>query len=243
MGLRRFFKNRYRDMTIHRTGVIAYEGLRVPAQRLGMNYDIRQILWQGDYERPEIEGVMRMVRPGDRILELGCGLGIVTAIAARQAGPDGRVKSFEANPELIAATRAFLDQHGCDNVELVHAVLVPEAEATTRSFYLAGSFAESSLLGAEGRQQRGQVTVPAMPLGTVIETFRPDVLICDIEGAEAELIPAFDASGLRAAVIELHPDRIFPDQIAGIEAALARHGLRPVSPSPGGTVVIYDRLS
>lgn len=241
MGLRRFFKNRYRNFCLRHFRTLPFRGLKVPIRRIGMNNDVLLALWNDFYETPEIAGLTAMIRPGDRVLELGTGLGIVTALASRATGPSGRVRSYEANPALIEATRNFLAAHDCGNTEVVHAVLVPGDDGGTRRFHLAGSFAESSLLGAEGRDPQGAVEVPAEPLARVVADFRPDVLICDIEGAEAEVIPALDASNLRAAVIELHPDRISPDQIAAIHATLEGYGLSPVLPGPGGTVVVYNR--
>lgn len=131
-------------------------------------------------------------------------------------------------------------EHGCDNTEAAYAVLLSGCDANLCGSRLAGCFSGGSIFGAEKQELRSGVEKPALPAAQAISSFRPDVLICDIEGAEAEVIPAFDASNLRAAVIELHPDRISPAQIAAIHAALAGHGLSPVLPGPGGTVIIYN---
>jgi hypothetical protein len=46
------------------------------------------------------------------------------------------------------------------------------------------------------------------PARDTIAALRPDVLICDIEGAEEMVLPLLDLSGLRAAIVELHPQYI-----------------------------------
>lgn len=240
MGLRRFFKNQLRNVHISRK-TLPYEGLNVPTRRSGMIREVLLQIYYQQYERPEIEGLTRVILPGDRVLELGAGLGIITSLAARATGPSGVVRAHEANPALIADTRAFLADNGVTNVELVHAVLTPDPDPASRRFHLAASFAESSLLGAEGRDPQGSVEVPAQSLAEVFLTFRPDVLICDIEGAEAELIPALPPSSLRAAVVELHPDRLSLAQMQSIHDAMANHGLKRQQPGPGGTVEIYAR--
>jgi hypothetical protein len=51
------------------------------------------------------------------------------------------------------------------------------------------------------------------------------VLVCDIEGAEAELLPAGDWSGLRAAVVELHPQWIGQAGVQAVFDAMQRAGL------------------
>lgn len=239
MGLRRFFKNVYRDLSLRFGPPLSYEGLAVPTSRSGMISPILDQLRSGLYERPEIAGLSRTIRPGDRVLELGAGLGIITALAARAAGHTGRVLSYEANQALVNDTLAFLKANGVTTVDLVNAVLVPESDPAPRKFHLTDSFAESSLLRTQGRTAKRTVDVPAESLDAVLASFRPDVLICDIEGAEAELLPALPTSTLRAAVVELHPDRLSSLQIQSIHDAMAAKGLFPQEPSPGGTVVIY----
>jgi FkbM family methyltransferase len=241
MGIRRFFKNWHRNRVLRQSETLGYEGLAVPTRRTGMIEPILHQLYYGEYERPEINGLSSVIRPGDRILELGAGLGIISALAGRTTGPSGRVLSYEANPALLPDTQAFLAANEVTNVTLVNAVLVPEKDPKPRQFHLAQSFAESSLLGAEGRGPQGTVSVPAECLSTVLGTYRPDVLICDIEGAELELFPTFPASSLRAAVVELHPDRLTPAQIQSIHDGMASQGLHLQEPGPGGTVVIYAR--
>ncbi|HMO08872.1 MAG TPA: FkbM family methyltransferase [Paracoccaceae bacterium] len=229
---------------LRRTGMrtaLPYHGLTVPLNRTGMNAEIVRAILSHSYEDPEIRGLRRVVRPGDRVLELGSGLGVVTALAARAAAPGGQVLSFEANPGMIPETRAFLQSHGISNVEIRHAVLIPGvAPGETRDFHLASSFAVGSLLGGTGRRSREVIAVPSEDLNATVAAFAPDVLLCDIEGGEADLIPALDASGLRAVVIELHPDRLSAATLDTIRAALARHGLT-ADPTPGGTVEVFTR--
>ncbi|MDO8884948.1 FkbM family methyltransferase [Pseudotabrizicola sp.] len=223
---------------------VEFQGLQVPINRSGMSKGVLIQLARNDYEMPEIRGLQLAIRPGDRVLELGSGLGIITTLAAKATGPSGLVLSFEANPEMIPDTRDFIAQVGVSNVEIRHAVLVSQdSEDTTRDFHLSSSFSSSSLLGSTGHRSKGVISVPTQRVNDLIADFRPDVLICDIEGAEIEVIPALDARGIRAAVIELHPDRLSGDQIAEVHAAMARQGLDQDPVSLGGTVVMYSRAT
>jgi FkbM family methyltransferase len=241
VGIRRFFRNWRRRRAFLQQKIVIYEDLTVRVRRSGMIEPILGQLQSGEYERPEINGLSMVVRPGDRVLELGAGLGIISALAGRAAGKSGRVLSYEANPALIADTQAFFAANGVANVTMLNAVLVNETDPKPRQFYLAGSFAESSLLGVKGRGSRGKVTVRAESISQVLANYKPDVLICDIEGAEVDLFPAFPASTLRAAVIELHPDRLSPAQIQSIHDGMVAQGLHRQLPGPGGTVEVYAR--
>jgi len=70
------------------------------------------------------------LRPGDRVLEIGCGIGTLTGLLADELGPQGSVLAVDLSPASIEAARERLGDR--DNVSLVAADIV-EAE-------LEGSF-------------------------------------------------------------------------------------------------------
>jgi arsenite methyltransferase len=57
------------------------------------------------------------VEPGETVLDLGCGGGIDTILAARQTGPAGRVLALDFLPEMLERTTAAAAEAGLDNVE------------------------------------------------------------------------------------------------------------------------------
>ena len=57
------------------------------------------------------------IEPGHTVLDLGCGSGIDTILAARRAGPSGRVIALDFLPEMLERTRAVAREAGLDNVE------------------------------------------------------------------------------------------------------------------------------
>ena len=65
---------------------------------------IREAIYREWYEDIEADIVAACVRPGDRVLELGCGAGFVTTLTARLAG-DGNVFAYEANPAMVEVAR------------------------------------------------------------------------------------------------------------------------------------------
>ena len=61
------------------------------------------------------------LEPGEHVLDLGCGAGTDTLVAAQMVGPEGRVTGIDMTPEMLAKARGAADELGTENVELVEA--------------------------------------------------------------------------------------------------------------------------
>ncbi len=82
-----------------------------------------------------LEMLERLVSPGDRVLDLGCGSGVLS-IAAAKLGAAG-VLGFEIDAAAVRAARANVEANGVgDRAEIVHGTL-PSAKAAAQSFDLA----------------------------------------------------------------------------------------------------------
>jgi ubiquinone/menaquinone biosynthesis C-methylase UbiE len=57
--------------------------------------------------------------PGDVVLDVGCGGGIDSLLAARRVGPDGRVIALDFLPERLERTEAAAAEAGLGNIETV----------------------------------------------------------------------------------------------------------------------------
>jgi arsenite methyltransferase len=58
------------------------------------------------------------LRVGEVVLDLGCGAGIDTLLAARAVGPSGRVIGVDMTPEMVERTRQNAKDAGLENVEV-----------------------------------------------------------------------------------------------------------------------------
>lgn len=56
------------------------------------------------------------IRPGETVLDVGCGGGIDTIIAAHRTGPDGTVVALDFLPEMLDRTRSAVREAGLGNV-------------------------------------------------------------------------------------------------------------------------------
>jgi arsenite methyltransferase len=61
------------------------------------------------------------VKPGETVLELGCGGGLDTVLLAEQVGPEGRVIGVDCASAMLERASTSLQQLGYKNVSLFHA--------------------------------------------------------------------------------------------------------------------------
>src|SRR5213595_1861479 len=73
------------------------------------------------------------LEPGERVVDLGCGAGTDSLVAAQMVGPDGSVTGIDMTPEMLAKARAAAAAMGASNVEFL------ESEAEHLAF-ADGSF-------------------------------------------------------------------------------------------------------
>lgn len=57
------------------------------------------------------------IEPGETILDIGCGFGIDSILAAGRTGPTGRVIALDFLPEMLERTARAAAEAGLDNVE------------------------------------------------------------------------------------------------------------------------------
>jgi len=69
------------------------------------------------------------IKPGDRVLDVGCGTGDLTAAAKALAGPTGEVVGTDASPKMIDMARRKVARAGMDvafQVDLIENISFPD---------------------------------------------------------------------------------------------------------------------
>ncbi|AJE45893.1 FkbM family methyltransferase [Celeribacter indicus] len=201
---------------------------------------IERPMRKGAYEKGEVELMRDILRPGDRLLELGAGVGVVSAAAAAVPGVEA-VLSIEADPTLIPMIRETWRLNGVTNAELRNGVAMARSGDPV-SFYVRANFWASSM-EPDSRPYERVETVPAAGMDRIIAEFRPTVLSCDIEGGELGLLDEADLSGLRHIVMELHPKVYGQDGLRRIVDRLGEKGFLPADGPHGSSVRRFDHIS
>ena len=178
---------------------------------------VRGIYREG-YERGEVRCLAAALRAGDVVLEVGGGLGFLSTFCALRLGSPA-VHTYESNPMLIDGIRRT---YALNNVSPILTNAVLGSGGRERPFFVERNFSTSSLIRRS--QQATEITVPELDVKQVIGELRPTVVVMDIEGGEAELVPLVDWSGVRALVIELHPDLLGADRTRAVTEVIARAG-------------------
>ena len=196
---------------ITRDGISVHCGETIPRA-------VRNGLFKNTYEDGEREMLRRCVRAGDKVLEIGGGIGFVGIAAAKIAG-EGNVVSYEANPrqkEVIEANYAL----NSPVPELRMKAVTHDGKPVT--FHQSDNVISSSIY--QRAETQTAITVPSDALADVLAELRPDVVVMDVEGAEIELLADVDLAEVRAMVVELHPHIVGEDKIAALMASLEARG-------------------
>ena len=69
------------------------------------------------YRRAVVEALP--VRPGQVVLDVGCGTGLCHGLLTDKVGPQGGVVGIEESPEMAAVAREHIEQEGLPNVTVV----------------------------------------------------------------------------------------------------------------------------
>lgn len=180
---------------------IHLNGIRIPIDRKIMSEKMISLMRNGDYEAEEASQVPAVVQPGERIVELGAGVGYISALAGKQKGVQS-ISVYEANPDLIP----IIEQtHALNDVKakVRNAVVLPRKTHDTMPFYIRRDFWASSL-SADTYGYERTVDVPIVSFADVLKEEAPTMLIIDIEGGELSLLDDVPLTGVRKVLIEVH---------------------------------------
>lgn len=219
---------------------VTSKGMKFPKDGHFILGQLRGALRENRYEAKETNCVLKLVRDGDTVIELGAGIGYMSTLVATRRKIKN-VFAFEANPDLIPYIQSVYAANNLTNAHITHGLLGKRNGKT--KFYVRRNLLSSSMspMDSDTEATTTMVEVDVLNSGHVFKEIKPDILIADIEGAEATLLPHMDLSGLRGAMIELHPQLIGPEGVNAVFRAMMDAGLAYYARASTHKVVCFRR--
>jgi FkbM family methyltransferase len=138
--------------------------------------------WIGSYERELQQLFVGTIRPGQVVWDVGANVGFFTLLAARLAGPQGRVVAVEPVPRNLELLRRHLSLNRVGNVTVVPRAM---ADAVGTARFDARASPSMGHLATSGGIEVHTTTVDELVASGVPA---PHVIKMDIEGAESRAI-------------------------------------------------------
>ena len=226
--------------------VAELDGLIVPLAELPIPARLKRRIAAGRYETHERRLLQGFLTLGDRVLELGASIGILSSIVRSRIGKEGRLVAVEANQALASSFHKQMSANGFE-CELITCACTPTwGPCRSGSQYSGLSHDGNNLVGRLVEGVSGaEETFALKSAGEICHQigFHPNAVICDIEGAEcvwateAKTIP----SEVEKILVELHPWLDGCEKAGQTLAALCRVGFEVYAMS--GTVFDLRRVA
>lgn len=237
---------RWRYCVLAAGGRIRIDGKLLDTDNALISQSLLKYIAKGHYEDDERRLLTFMaesgyIRAGDRVLEAGGGLGVLTMKMADIVGDDSIVV-FEANPRTaeVLKTNLALNRH---TIRVETRALVADTSTDV-------PFSDSIETLGFGSCSTHRIGAGAPTINVLTETMTaalsridPTVLVIDVEGAEHDLLASVDDWGrLRSIHMEVHPDVLPANKIAAMLDRLDAQGFRRVDAPPAhGNVMLLSR--
>ncbi len=171
----------------------------------------REVCYTGGYEPQETAVAERILRPGDRFVDVGANWGYFSLAAAHWVGPRGRVVAFEPEPRLY---RALGDNVAANRLTHVSAHRAAVAAGPGRLAFAAFREDEGNwgISRAVSGNAAADFEVQSVGLDAALDAERlgeVQLVKIDVEGGEAGVLAGM-TSGLargryRHVLLECHP--------------------------------------
>ena len=144
-----------------------------------------ELLLFGTHEPLATEHYLRLLSPGDHVLDVGSNIGYYLLMASGVVGPSGRVLGFEPAPKVYDVLQRTIKHSGKENVQAFPWAI--GATNGTAEFYESEVPNWGSLIDDSKLRPTQSTAVPLRKLDEVVREFagfHPSTLRMDLEGGE-----------------------------------------------------------
>jgi FkbM family methyltransferase len=202
------------------------DGCRFNLDVPGLSDDLKGQLLSGVHEQPERTLIKKYIDPGLPLVEFGGAIGVVSCVANRLLRRPACHVVVEANPMLVPVLLGNRERNGCRFSVVNRAVAYGPSPIR---FHVNENILASSVQSSTEHT----LDVPTITLREILELhgFQRCTLVCDIEGAEVELVrhEARTLAGhVEMLIVEVHHRLIGTEQSARTLQTLREIGFREV---------------
>ena len=219
---------------------LEHSGVRIPFDDQIITPAIEDAIRTGAFEAEEASEIPSIVIHGDRVLEIGAGIGFISTLLARQ--PEViRIVAVEANPFLLPYMQRLHEENAVHKVERRNVVLTNSAN-TQMTFYLRRDFWMGSLSQGPNPYE-SSVSVPTQSLNELLQSEQITLIVCDIEGAETYLFDGADLTGVDRIYLEIHDHVTGLCGVQRLFRTMTEQGFAFDPRHSSGSIVLFRRTS
>lgn len=224
-----------------KTEEIICRGIRFPYDGKILSARVLDSLKAQRYEQKEAKQLASLITKGERVLELGAGLGFMSTLAGLNPYTE-QVLSYEADPRLVGYIQSVHALNGVKNAEIKNGVLTEDGAAAAIPFFIRHNFWGSSLEEKSG-DYVDKVMVPSISLTDAVASFRPTMIVSDIEGAEVATFRDAALTGVTKIIVELHTNVVGREGVSSLFYSMMSRGFVYDEFNSNGSVVTFLRAS
>lgn len=219
------------------TDIVRLDGCKFSIAKDRVPSNVVDLLLSDLYEEPERKALATFVKPELPVIELGACIGVVSCLTNRRLRSPEKHVVVEANPALLPLLEQNRTRNGCQ-FKIVNAAVSYGAE--TIEFGVDDNILASSV--SDGAQRA--VAVKTTTLERLLDEngFERATLICDIEGAELQLVenelPTL-SQRVATIIMELHDRIVGAEPTQQMLSRLESAGFKTASRD--GDVVVLQR--
>lgn len=204
------------------------------------------LMWEGRWE-PWIETeIMKHVRKGMNVCDVGANFGFYTLRFASAVGVGGKVFSFEANPAIFKHLQKSVMVNGYSGFTTVHNCAVSDAKGEARFVFDVEFSGGGAMTAGAAAANQSEIVVKCETLDALVPADVPiNVIKIDVEGAEPKVLAGAERvlsqDSLKVVLLEFFPAAIAQarDPAEMVDAFIARgfsiHLLEPRETIPIGS--------
>lgn len=225
-----------REPLRHPAGVkLPFDG---PSDAVLIIPELRGLIRSGSYATEMIEHLPNALKPDDRVLVIGAGLGVISTLVAK-SGLAERIIAVEANTLLVPYLQRVHALNGVTEIETVNAVLADGKKGRV-PFFARRDLRTSSLMPHD-RAWHQVMMVPFMDLNLILDEERISLIISDVPVSSARVLANARLDGVARVLTDLGGDAEGCWESNGLCASLAARGFvqRPAVREGRRTVLFH----